>query len=172
MEPFSSFVQHHEFSDVFLHPLPFKHKAEHHVEESSGKENRRGTCSSEAEVSMFLDSGISYGPGSQELRQNSVSGSTGKPVRDRVQNSATNFQEWQKGNNPFRRTGKLVRRGVCDRSGSTGKPVNRHARTRLDNHSMQISDNQYLEKVFKNVQQKLNRPERDQMLDQKVNVLI
>ena len=40
------------------------------------------------------------------------------------------------------------------------KPVrgveNQLAKTRLDYHNMQTSDNQYLEKVFKNLRQKLN----------------
>ena len=37
---------------------------------------------------------------------------------------------------------------------------------------MQISDNQYFERVFKNVRQKSNRLEDDQLMDQTVNVLI
>ena len=51
---------------------------------------------------------------------------------------------------------------VCVRS-STRKLVrwteNQLARKKLDYHSMRISDNQYLEKVFKNLRQKLNRSE-------------
>ena len=53
MQPSSSFVQHNEIFDVFLQPFSFEQKAKLHVEESSGKENRRRTCGSEAEVGMF-----------------------------------------------------------------------------------------------------------------------
>ena len=35
-----------------------------------------------------------------------------------------------------------------------------------------MSDNLYIEKVFTNVRQKLNRSEDDRMLDQRANVLI
>ena len=59
---------------------------------------------------------------------------------------------------------------VCERS-STGKPVrgieNNLARKKLHFHNTQISDNQYLGKVFKNHRQKLNRSENEQELDQK-----
>ena len=40
------------------------------------------------------------------------------------------------------------------------------------NHNPQVSNTRYIEKVFTNVRQKLNRPEGDQMLDQRANVLI
>ena len=42
VEPYSSFSQHHEFPDV-----------QHHVEESSGKKDRRRACGGETEVGMF-----------------------------------------------------------------------------------------------------------------------
>ena len=49
---------------------------------------------------------------------------TEKFVRDRVQNSAINSQERHRDDNPCSTcTRKLVRSGVCERSGSTGKPV-------------------------------------------------
>ena len=44
---------------------------------------------------------------------------------------------------------------------------NQLARTRLDH----LSDTLYIEKVFKNLRQKLNRSENDQMVDLKTNVL-
>ena len=45
MEPSSSFAQHHDVFDVFLQRVSFKKKeAKHHVQESSGKEDRRRTC--------------------------------------------------------------------------------------------------------------------------------
>ena len=69
-----------------------------------------------------------------------------------------------------------MRSGVCERSGSTGQPVrgveNQLARTRLDYHNVQISDNQYLEKVLKNLRQKLNLSRGAQVLNEKTNVLI
>ena len=67
-----------------------------------------------AKQSPSLGSGASDGPGNQELGQNSV----------------------------FTSTGKLVRRGVCERS-SKGKPVrgiqNQLARTKLAYHNLHIS---------------------------------
>ena len=45
-------------------------------------------------------------------------------------------------------------------------------RTRLVFHNMQISDHRYLEKVFKNLRQKLNLAEEAPVLDLKTNVLI
>ena len=43
---------------------------------------------------------------------------------------------------------------------------------KFEHQNLQVSDNLYIEKVFTNVRQKLNRSEDDQMLDQRVNVLI
>ena len=37
---------------------------------------------------------------------------------------------------------------------------------KLDHHNMQISDERYIEKEFKNLRQKLNLPESEQILDQ------
>ena len=45
-------------------------------------------------------------------------------------------------------------------------------RTRLEFHNLQISDHRYLEKVLKNLRQKLNLPEEAPVLDLKTNVLI
>ena len=65
--------------------------------------------------------------------------------------------------------------GVCERS-STGKFVpgfeNEFASKKLDYHDVQISDIQYLKKVFKNFRQKLKRSENEQVLDEKTIVLI
>ena len=43
---------------------------------------------------------------------------------------------------------------------------------RLEFHNLQVSDHQYLEKVFKNLRQKLNLIEEAPVLDLKTNVLI
>ena len=75
------------------------------------------------------DSGASNSPVNQELDQSSVSWSARKQVRDNDQDPTTHAQEWQKDNNPFWGTRKLVRSGECA-------------------SSMQISDHRYLEKVF------------------------
>ena len=142
---------------------------------------RRGTCGSKSRgqhVSVWcretcwardtplLQIRVFHTVQGPELRRCSVPGSTKNPVSDRVRNSATNSQEWQRDDNPFRCTVKPVRGGVCERSRSTRKPVrgaeNQLARTRLDHHKMHISDYQYFEKVFKNVRQRLNRLEDDQ----------
>ena len=65
---------------------------------------------------------------------------------------------------------------VCERSVGAGRPVqvfeNQLARTQLDYHHMQISDDQYLEKVFENLRQKLNLSEDAEIFNQKTNVLI
>ena len=79
-------------------------------------------------------SNVSWNP---ELDSNSLSGSTRKLVRDRVQNPATSFQEWKKDNPFLGSERKLVRSDVCERSGSFGKPV-RGVEKRLDFHNMQI----------------------------------
>ena len=46
-------------------------------------------------------------------------------------------------------------------------------RVKLDHHNLQVSISRYIEKVFMDVRQKLNRPDVDQIvLDQRVHVLI
>ena len=61
------------------------------------------------------------------------------------------------------------------RSG-TGKPVakmlHRLSETRLTHHNFEIFNVNHLEKVFSNVRQKLNRPERDEMKDVQGNGMI
>ena len=42
---------------------------------------------------------------------------------------------------------------------------------RLTHHNSEINNTPYLERVFSNVQHEMNRPEDDQMLDLKVNVI-
>ena len=110
-----------------------------------------------AKQTPSVDSGASQG-------RNSVLVSTGK------------LAEWQKDDNPFLGTGKRVRRGVCERSVGTVKLVrgieNQLVRTRLDYHSIQISDNQYIEKVLKNLRKNVNLSKCAQVLNQKTNVLI
>ena len=64
-----------------------------------------------AKQTSWKDSGASNSPGNQELNQSSVSRSTRKPARDRVQNPATNSQVWQQDDNPFWCTRKLGRSG-------------------------------------------------------------
>ena len=45
-------------------------------------------------------------------------------------------------------------------------------RKKLNHHNMQISDNQCLEKVFKNLRKKLNRSENEKILDLKTVLFI
>ena len=116
-----------------------------------------------ARQTASVDSGASNVPGSTEAL-----------VRDRFQNPATSSQEWQKDNPCIGSTKKLVQSDACERSGSIGKSVqgveNQLARTRLDFHNMQISDCQFVEKFFENVQQKLRRSSYE--FDAKTNVSI
>ena len=74
-----------------------------------------------AKQSASLDSGASYGPGSQGLGRNSVFTSAEKSVRDTVENSSSTSQVLHRGENPFSSSGRPVR-GVCERSsaGETG----------------------------------------------------
>ena len=121
-----------------------------------------------------LDWGASNVPGNPDVHSISVPGSTGTLVRDRVKNPATSSQEWQKDNPCPGSTRKLVQSGTCERSGSIGKQVqgveNQLARTRLDFHNVQISDCQFVEKVFEKIRQKLRRSSYE--LDGKTNVSI
>ena len=65
--------------------------------------------------------------------------------------------------------------GACERSGSIGTPVrgveNQFARTRLDFHNMQVSDNQHVEKVLDNLRQRLNLSE-DAQVHEKISAPI
>ena len=77
--------------------------------------------------------------------------------------------------NPFPSTERSGRE--INRRSSTRKPgrevQNELTVVKLKQHNLEISNTRYIEKVFANVRQKLNRPEDDQVvLDQKVIVLI
>ena len=61
------------------------------------------------------DSGNSYSRGESRIEPEFCLRGMEKPVRDRAQNSATNSQEWERDDNPFRSTVKPVRSGVCER---------------------------------------------------------
>ena len=65
---------------------------------------------------------------------------------------------------------------MCGRSVGTGTPVrgieNQLARTKLDFHNMQISIYQFVEKVFDNLQHRLNLSEDAEILTEKTNVSI
>ena len=67
-------------------------------------------------------------------------------MRDIVANSTSSSQEWQRDDNPFSSTGKQVR-GI----------QNQVTEVKLDHYNLQVSDNRYIQKVFANVGQKLNR---------------
>ena len=178
MVPSSSFVQHHESLDVFLQPF-FKQEAEHHVQESSGKRDRRRACRGEAEVGMLgfkkasectiissLDSDASKTQVNPQLDSNFVSSSTGTLVRDRVWNPATSSQEWQK-DDPCPKEHKDTCAEWC-------VWAFREYRDRCEVHIMQISINRYLENVFENLRQKLNLSENADVLneDQYIGLVI
>ena len=122
----------------------------------------------------MLDSGTSYSPGNYKLCSKSHFTSTERSVRDRVGNLTSSSQAWHRGDSPFPGTERSVRE--IDQRSSTGRPVrgiqNQLSEVKLDHHNLQVSDFRYIEKVLTNFRQKLNRREGDQMLDQRVNVLI
>ena len=158
-----------------------KRTQERRTEEGPAVAKPRPTCfvsrnQLSAKQTSSLDSDASNVPEIQSWIQNSVSGSTGALVRDRVRNPATSSQEWQHDNPCLRSTRTLVQRGACERAGSIWKLVqgvaDQLARTRLDFHRMQICDYQYVEKVFENLPQKLNHSRDAQVLNEKTNALI
>ena len=98
---------------------------------------------------------------------NSAFTSTERSVRDRVANSTSSSHEWHRDDNPFSSTERSVRER--SQRSSTGKLVrgiqNQVTEVKLDHHNLQVSDTRYIEKIFANVRQKLNRLESDPMLD-------
>ena len=76
---------------------------------------------------------------------------------DSSQDPTKHSQECQQDDKSCRGARKLVQSGECESSGSTRKPVrgidNQLERTRLEYHFLQISDNRYVEKVFRNLRQ-------------------
>ena len=58
------------------------------------------------------------------------------------------------------------------RTEKSGREIqSRLTETRLIHHNLKFNNRRYLERVFSNVQKKMNRPEDDQMLDLEINVL-
>ena len=158
-------------------------RAEHCVEESSGKKSlwlrNRGqwACSRSlsANGSPMLDSGTSHSTRNCRLGWNSDLTSTEKPGRDRNENSASGSRVWHRDDNPFLSTARWVRE--MNQRSSTRKPgrevQNELTETTLTQHNLEISNTRCIEIVFANVRQKLVRPEDAQIvLDQKVNVLM
>ena len=121
-----------------------------------------------------LNSGTSYSPEKYRLCWNSDLTRCERSVPDRVEDSSSSSQVWHRGDNPFSSTESSVRE--MNERPSTGKPVrgvqNQLTEVKLDHQNLQVFENRYIEKVLMNVRQKLNRPEGDQMLDHRVNVLI
>ena len=101
--------------------------------------------------------------------------STEKSGRDSTENSASSSQVWHRGDYPLSINGKSVRE--MNQRSSTRKSgpdlQNQLTEVKLNHHNLEISNTRYVEKVFADVRQKLNRQEDDQtVVDQKVNVLI
>ena len=65
---------------------------------------------------------------------------------------------------------------MCDSSGSCGKLQQaveiRLETIRLENHNLQVTYYEYVEKVFTNLRHKLYRSKNDEMFDLKTNVFI
>ena len=122
------------------------------------------------------DSSASNRPGAQELDQSHASPSGRKLMRNHSQDPKTYTQERQQDDTLFSSTGKLVRSGESAGSANTRKLERgddiQIARRRLEIHNMQVSDHRYLEKVFKNLRQKLNLAEEARVLELKTSVLI
>ena len=74
-----------------------------------------GFKKAERKTNLLFRFGCSNVPGNPELEQNAV---TGTHVRDKVPNTATSSQEWQK-DTPCPRS----KSGARERSGRIGKPV-------------------------------------------------
>ena len=177
MEPSSSFVQLHEFLDVFLQQFPFEQKAKHHVEECSGKVIRRRTCDSEAEVGMFgvkkpaerkanlfVKFGCFRRPGESRVGLDVCFRECRETCARQGPVPSNEFSRVEKDDFPFLGTRKLVRSGVCERAGSTRRGWTATAGN--------FPTNVYLEKVFKTLRQTLNLPEDAQVLNEQTNVLI
>ena len=163
-------------------------KIEHHVGESWGKKDRRRACGGEIEASEFdikkferesishVGFGCMIQPVNFRARWNSDLTSTEKSGRDREENSASSSPVWRRDDNLFQKYGKI---GARDESAfkywKTGawSAESTYTEVKLNHHNLEISNTRYLEKVFANVGQKLNRPGDDQkVLDQKIKILI
>ena len=123
-----------------------------------------------ANQSPMLDSGTSCSQENRRLGWNYDLTSTGTSVRDRNENAASSSQMWHRYDNLCPSTERSVRE--MNQRSSTGKQVREVQKQitgiKLNHHNLEISKTRYIEKVFANVRQKLNRPEDDQIvLDQK-----
>ena len=179
----TSWISVCSLADIFV-----QLKRQHHVEDNSRKKKRgeepavakpRCTCLISRNLlnqkqPSFLGLDAVIVQGNPQLDSESVLRSTGKPARNKDQNSATCSQERNEDIPGQGICGKLQRGDVCDSSGSCGKlqrgVENQLEKTRLDYHNMQISDYLYVEKVFENLRQKLLLISHT--LDAKTNVLI
>ena len=109
------------------------------------------------------DSSASNSPGNQEVDQSDVSSSVRKLERNNNQDPTAYSPERRQDDTLSSSTRELMQSREPASSASTRKLVRgddtQIERTRLEIHSMQISDHRYLEKVFKNLRQKLNLAE-------------
>ena len=177
----------HEFLDVFLQPFSFNFKRPNTMsrraqERRTGEElvvaKRRQVSlisrSLSANQSPKLGSGTSCSQGNCRFGWNSDLTSTEKSGRDRNVNSALSSHVWHRDDNPVPSTERSGREmNLRSSTRNPGREVqNQLTEVKLNHHNVEISHSRYLEEVFAKVQQKLNRPEDDQIvLDQKVNEL-
>ena len=174
LKPSSSFVQHHELLNVFLQPFFFYFESQNTMSKRAQEKKKKSLWwqhqgqhvwdqETWAQNNSFVGFGCFLQPGESRVVSELW-----------FHNPAENSQERHRDANPFSRSGRPVR-GVCGRS-STGRLVrgmeNQLARTKWDYHNMQISDNPYIERAFRNVRKKLNHSEQRTDIHQKVNVLI
>ena len=180
MGPSSSFVEYHEFLDVLLQSfLSFKQQAECHVKERARRYFRRRIGDGEAEIYEFGDGeaetyefGVAPLLSSHDLRdfnnpvnakaeQGGVSTSVWKQMRDRSPNPAMHSQARQQ-DTEMQIPGNRKRSDSSD-SPSAWKHM-RGVETRMNRSKMafrnvQISNHQYLGKVFQHSQNNLGTTE-------------
>ena len=188
MGPSSSIVEHHEFLDVLLQPFSFRRQSvmSKRAQESTTKEGSavakpitmslvsRNLLSAKKKTPQ--DSSASNSVGNQELDQGYVSSSARKVVRNNSQDSTAYAQERRQDDTLSSGTRKMVRSGESASSAGTRQLVRgddiQIGRRRLEFHNLQVSDCRHLEKVFKNMRQKLTLAELAPVLELKTNVLI
>ena len=109
-----------------------------------------------ANQSLTLDSGVSCT-------------STQKSGRERNENSASSSQVWHRDDNLFPSTERSEREmNLRSSNRKREREVqNQLTEVKLNHNNLEISNTRYIEKVFANARQKLNRLEDDQMVLEK-----
>ena len=153
------------FSMFFLQPSSFKHKADCHVQESSGKHGQRRFGGGETETDEFgvknllsakkthsQDSSGSNSPrGIKSWIRVLFHGAPGNRCETTKKDPTAFSQERRRDGTPSSSTRELVRSGESAGSASTRKLVQgddvQIERTRLEFNNMQVSDHRYRERA-------------------------